>query len=266
MRQFRAFGHTGRSAGVLQECRCIAADFDFVKRLPLAFADRLAHRYRAGNLPGRHHFFHILDDQVHQLAFRRRQHVADSRRHDRAHIGMFDHLFEHMCKILENDDRLCARILQLVLQFARRIQRIDIHHGEAGAQYRHQRDRVLQQVRHHDGNTIAALQTRDFLQPCGKIAALLIHIGIGQRRAHVVKCRQILVTLETGVQHIVQGAVSADIDRFGCIRRIVFQPDFFCHNPPRYCSFECQYGAQARWLRCIRYSTAFDRVARKFGV
>ena len=37
-----------------------------------------------------------------------------------------------------------AGIVELVLELARRIQRIDIDHRQAGAQHGHDRDRILQ--------------------------------------------------------------------------------------------------------------------------
>ena len=37
-------------------------------------------------------------------------------------------------EVLEDDDRLGAGILELVLELARRVERIDVHHRHAGAQ------------------------------------------------------------------------------------------------------------------------------------
>ena len=67
-------------------------------------------------------------------------------------------------EILEDDDRLGAGVLQLVLELARRVQRIDVDHDHAGAQDAEQRDRVLQQVGRHDGDAIALRHAGQSLQ------------------------------------------------------------------------------------------------------
>ena len=61
-------------------------------------------------------------------------------------------------------------ILQLVLELARRVQRIDVDDRHAGSQDAEQRHRVLQEVRRHDGYAIAFREPRQLLQECGEIA------------------------------------------------------------------------------------------------
>src|SRR5690242_21200961 len=46
-------------------------------------------------------------------------------------------------------------IFKLVLQFACRVQRIDVDHREPGTQCTEQRDRVLQQIGQHDREAVA---------------------------------------------------------------------------------------------------------------
>ena len=53
-------------------------------------------------------------------------------------------------EVLEDHDRLGAGVLELVLELARRVERIDVDDDVAGAQHARERDRVLHHVRHHD--------------------------------------------------------------------------------------------------------------------
>ena len=61
-------------------------------------------------------------------------------------------------EILQHDDGFGAGIVELKFQLARLVQRIDVHHGHAGAQDGGDRHRILQHVRHHDGDAGAALR------------------------------------------------------------------------------------------------------------
>ena len=64
---------------------------------------------------------------------------------------------ERVREIFQDDDGFGARVVQLVLQLARGIQRIDVDDGIAGAQHGGDRDRILQHVRHHDRHARAFL-------------------------------------------------------------------------------------------------------------
>ena len=63
--------------------------------------------------------------------------------------GPGEDLRESRGEILQDDDGLGAGIVQLMFELARRIERIAVHHRVAGAQRAEQRDRVLQDVGHH---------------------------------------------------------------------------------------------------------------------
>ncbi|MCY1374626.1 hypothetical protein D9M69_619780 [compost metagenome] len=71
-----------------------------------------------------------------------------------------DALLQRAGEVLDDDDRLGARILELVLQLARRVQRVHVDHHEAGTQDAGHRHRVLRHVGHHDGHTVALDQAQ----------------------------------------------------------------------------------------------------------
>ncbi len=53
-----------------------------------------------------------------------------------------------------------ARILELVLELARRVQRVDVDHHVAGAQDGGHHHRILRHVGHHDGHAVALDQAQ----------------------------------------------------------------------------------------------------------
>src|SRR3546814_6104418 len=73
-----------------------------------------------------------------------------------------------MCKVLGNDDGFSARVLQLVLEFGGGIQGIGVDDNATHAQYAKQAYRVLQQIGHHQHDTVALLDAMG-LQPCGEL-------------------------------------------------------------------------------------------------
>ena len=74
-----------------------------------------------------------------------------------AHLGLADDLLHRVREVLDDDDHLGARVVQLVLELARRVERIDVDHRAAGAQDAEQAHRVLQDVGHHQRDARALL-------------------------------------------------------------------------------------------------------------
>ena len=106
-----------------------------VERLRAARGEHAIEADRAVQPPARHHLLHVLDHRVRQHALERRQQVADLRRDHDAHAAWPG-----------SPARACARSspaprwprrrlsLQLVLEFARRVERVDVDHHHAGPQ------------------------------------------------------------------------------------------------------------------------------------
>jgi hypothetical protein len=84
-------------------------------------------------------------------------------------------------KVLDDDDGLGAGVLELVLQLARRVQRVDVDHHKACAQHSGHHHGVLGHVGHHDGHAVA-LDQAQALQVGGKRTAE----RIGLRKADVL--------------------------------------------------------------------------------
>ncbi len=165
MREHGALGDTGRTAGVLQEGDVLGADVHRVHLFALACGDGGLERARAVDLPRTHLLLDVPDDEVDDGALREGQVVADAGDQHVLHLRLRQHLLDDVGEILQHDDRRGARIGELVLQLAGRIQRVGIDDRHAHAQGPEQRDGVLKNVRQHDRQPISLLEPGDLLQP-----------------------------------------------------------------------------------------------------
>jgi hypothetical protein len=123
-----------------------------------------------------------------------------------AHHAARDHLLQRERELVEHDDDLRARVAQLVRQFARRVQRVDVDHRVARAQHGGHGDRILQQVRQHHRHARARLQA-PCAQPGGEAARQPVDVGIRQHAAHAGIGRTLGVFFEGFVQQMHQRAV-----------------------------------------------------------
>ncbi len=142
-----------------------------------------------------------------------------------------EHLLQRAGEILEDDDRLGAGVLQLVLELARRVQRIDVDHRHAGAQDAEQRHRVLQQVGRHDGDAIALGHARQPLQERGEVARLprrARHSSSCGRGCDTPACRRTWRAML--VEQVRDRCELVGIDLRGHAGRIVLEPDSCAHG------------------------------------
>ena len=75
--QHRPLGHAGGAAGVLQHRHVAAGRADVIDRLAVPLGQHGVELDRLGQVIGRDHFLHVLDDAVDQQALERRQQVGD---------------------------------------------------------------------------------------------------------------------------------------------------------------------------------------------
>src|ERR1035441_9489922 len=133
VRQHRAFGPPGGAAGVLQEGDIGVRRRGFVEAGAGAAPERGPGFDGAPDMPFRHHLLHMLDGEVHQQPAVWRQQIANLRGHHVLDRCVRQHCFQHVRKVLQDDNYLGAGVLKLMLQFARGVQGIDVHHNHAGA-------------------------------------------------------------------------------------------------------------------------------------
>ena len=226
MQQHGGFGDAGGAAGILQEGDVVGADVGPCKRHFAAGSERIFERGRLWQVVGRHHALDVAHHAIDQRALHAPKHVAhacddhvlDRRRRQR--------LLQDRREILQHDDGFGAGIVELEFQLARFVKRIDVHHREAGAQDRDGRHRILQHVRHHDGDTGAALKPGR-LHPGGEGARDLIDLAVGQGLAHADESIAVAIRRKALLEHRDQRGEARHVDVGADARRIVPQPGPF---------------------------------------
>ena len=176
MQQHRALAHAGGAAGVLQHRDVVGADLGRLERLAAALRERVVEAHRAGQVERRHHLLHLAHDVVDDQRLRKAEHVAHRGEDDLLGRHRRHHLLQHAGEVLDDDDRLGARVLQLVLELARRVERVDVDDDEPGTQDRRHRDRVLRHVGHHHRDAVALGEALR-LQPGGERARGLVDLA-----------------------------------------------------------------------------------------
>ncbi len=133
VRERRALGQAGGSTRVLQEDQVVAGHCHTLQRQVRALRQRRFESDCAVDtaLPG------CADEN--DLPDRRARH----------------HLRHRGRTATEHDDGLCPGITELMPQFARRIERVDVDLDRAYPRDRDQSDRECDQVRQHHGNAVA---------------------------------------------------------------------------------------------------------------
>ena len=194
--QHRALGDAGRAAGVLQEGEVVVADVHLLQRMARARREHIVETVVARQRPRGDLLAHRAHHEVDDRALGEAEQLADARHHHMLDLRAADDLLQHMGEVLEDDDGLGAGILELVFELAGGVERVGVDHRAAGAQHAEQRDGVLQQVRHHDGDTAAALEAGVLLQPGAEGAGLRVELSVGDRAPHLDERDAVGVTRE----------------------------------------------------------------------
>ena len=145
--------------------------------------------------------------------------------------GVGDHLLHGGGKVLQHDHGFRAGILQLVLELARRVERIDVDHRIAGAQHGRGRDRILQHVRHHQRDAGALLQALA-LQEGGQGQRHLVEVAVADRLVHADEGLAIGKFRKALLQQLDERRVLRHVDIGGHASRILLEPDPLHGNSP----------------------------------
>ena len=223
MQQHRAFRDPGGTARVLQEREVVVPEERRDELRAGAFGERLLEADRAGQVVGRHHLLHLAHDEIHEQPLEA-EHLAERSDDHMLERRARAHLLEHRGEILEDHDHLGAGVLDLVLELARGVERIHVHHHAAGAQRAEHRDRILQAVRHHERDA-RALREPLRLQPGAEVARQRIEFGEAQRLAHAGEGRAVAVGADALLEELDQRAVLVGVDLGRHAGRIALQPD-----------------------------------------
>ena len=137
-----------------------------------------------------------------------------------------------MGEVLQDDDGFGARILELVLQFARRVEWIAVNNDIAGTQRTEHGDRILQHVRHHDRHTRALRKFQHRLQIRCEALRLLIELRVGDLRTHIDIGDPVAVLPGAVFEEFAQRLKLAQIDFGGHTFLITPQPNLVHAQPP----------------------------------
>ena len=182
MKQRRALRDAGGAAGILQEGDIVECETRLVELEAATGRECVVEGDRARDRIGRHHLLHPPHHQVDDHALDAKQ-VAHAANDDVLERGSAHHLLHRVREILQHDDCFGAGILELVLELARGVERVDVHHSIASAQHRRRRYRILQDVRHHQRDAGALLKTLA-LQIGTKRGRHLVEVAVADRLVH----------------------------------------------------------------------------------
>ncbi len=124
-------------------------------------------------------------DEIDDPALGLAEQVADACGYDMLNVALANDFLENVREIFENDDCLGTRVCELVLEFPRRIERVDIYDDKSGAKNAAQDYRVLQDVRQHDCDPLTACKAQRMLQVAGELHRQLVEVAVAQCRPHV---------------------------------------------------------------------------------
>ncbi len=158
--------------------------------------------------------------------------------------GMRDDLLQRRREVLEDDDGFGAGVLELMLEFAGGVERVDVNRDEASAQHGGDRHRILQHVRHHDRHARAALQSAP-LQPRSQRSRQGVDVTEGQSLVHADIGPLVAMLGEALLEQRHDAGIGRRIDVRRHAGRIALEPEAVHVVPPRTCWTHYSVGSKA---------------------
>ena len=224
VRQDRALGDARGAAGVLQQRGSVGLGGRIRQRPARGVRAGVLHHGEAIEPPGRHGVAQVCVGEVERPALEHRHEIAEPHHHDMVDRRLRDDALELVGEILHDHDRGGAAVVELMRELARRIERIDPDHREAGAQRAEERDRIGKHVREHDGDALAGGAPERLAQESREGGAGALPVGIAHHRAEEVEGRAVGVAAAGREQQRVQRRVCVGIDGGGHACRIGREP------------------------------------------
>ena len=172
MGQHRALGHAGGSAGVLKKGDVVGLDGRVGERAPRAQGQRAIEAHGVGQMKGGNGAPDVAQRRIDQRALDAAQLIASAGDDHEFERRPVVRLLDRGGEVLKDDDRLRAGIGKLVLELARRVERVAVDDHIAGAQGAERGDRILQQVRRHQRDAGAPRQAGDVFEVASRKRAI----------------------------------------------------------------------------------------------
>src|SRR5690606_30578530 len=114
------------------------------------------------------------------------QHIPEFRYDNVTNLGIADNLFQVAGKVCHYDDSTGSRVLELVLHLPGCVQRVGVDDDKACAQGTEKSNGKLQAVRHLNGDALALLQAKIFLQVGSKVPRQPVDLSKSELGSHVL--------------------------------------------------------------------------------
>ena len=228
VQQHGALAHTRGAAGVLQQRDVVRLDVGLLERAARALGHRVIEAHGTRQVVGGHHLLDVAHHIVDERALEQAQLVAHGAQHHVLDGRVRNAALQRGGEVFDDDDGLGTRVLELMLQFARRVQRVHIDHHKTCAQDGGHRDGILRHVGHHDGHTVA-LDQAQALQVGRKRTAQGVGLGIGHFLAHEAVGHAARVLGERLVHEGHERRILRGVDVCGDALRIGSQPGAMGH-------------------------------------
>ena len=232
VREHGALRHTSGAAGVLQERDVLMVEFDAFEVLITPLAQRLDEADGPGQAVLRYLLLHVPQREIDDGGLRETEQVAHAGDDHGVEFQAAVNFRKRVREVLEDHQRPCTRVVQLVLQLARRVHRVGVDDRQSRAKRAQDHDGVLQHVRQHDRDAVALAQSRDLLQVGRKPRRQGVDVTVGQRAVHAGEARTVAMLRDGLLDHLEQRAVLRRIDVGRYAGRIVLQPDLFQVESP----------------------------------
>ena len=175
----------------------------------------------------RHHLFHVPQHEIEHPSFQVQpvgEQVAETGDDHVLHARARQRIFDGLREVFEHDDGLRTAVLQLVREFAHRVERVHVDHHRAGFQDAEQCNRILERIRQHDGDALARLDT-DALQIRREGGGLARQLAIGQVGADAHIGDPLAELCSAFVEELHDRLVLPHVDFVRHVRRIRGVPD-----------------------------------------
>ena len=143
-----------------------------------------------------------------------------------------------------------AGVGELLFQFARRVERIDVDDDQPGAQRAEERHRIGEQVRQHDGDAVARPELRFLDEERRERAADAFPLGIGHRAPRQSKAGYAACRAQASKQHRRKRRIGIRIDAFRDAWRVRSEPDWLLRagrrRHGRALGFQCHFSFLGR--------------------
>ena len=232
-----ALGDAGRAAGILQDRHILRPEIGTGELHRAAGGNHGVELEMSRQRPCRNQLAHLANDEVDDAALEEAHEVAERSDDDMLDRRAGDCFLERRREVLENDHRLRAGIHELMMQFGRRVERIDVDRDEPGLQHRRDGHGILQHVGHHDRDPGAPLQPAA-LQPGRERLRQRIDLAEGQCLVHADIGLGVAILGEALLEQRYDAGIDRRVDIRRYAWRVTLEPEPIHSTPPDIPSLE----------------------------